>query len=225
MKTGLGKSALLLSFAIVGCFGMQDSRRSARPSGPAAETCSRGRSTSRRRTGSSIGRGPCRGRQRLSGPAAAAADRRSRSCDSRPCLANQRPPDNVDGGLVRRPRLQVGRARSKEFLVYAPPLPLKVGRAHDLGRLRRQQGPRHVRHADDDRPDARPHVLGVLPHGAGHAPHVPGARAAGSASSSRPRRTSTACAARTRRSEPRAAASARPYPINEGLVRRATLPR
>jgi hypothetical protein len=116
MKTGLGKSALLISFAIVGFSGCK-TPPFCQPLGANGGPLLKGVSTSR--TWTVTADNACQDQLQLP-PVAVSLARQP------PPVANQRPPDPVTadwcGNLVIDSSGNV-----HEFLVYAPPLPLKVG--------------------------------------------------------------------------------------------------
>jgi hypothetical protein len=124
MKTGLGKSALLLSLAIVGVTGCKNTPL-CEVLGACGGDVLAGATDFYKKDGlpdrswTVIAGGACQDQLQLP-PTPVSLVRQP------PAIANQRPPDNVTAdwcsGLVFKSDGTV-----KEFLVYAPPLPLKVG--------------------------------------------------------------------------------------------------
>jgi hypothetical protein len=124
MKTGLAKSALFVSLAIVGLSGCKP-KPFCEPLGACGGDLLAGADDFLNQDGivdrqwSVLEQGACQDQLQLP-PVAVSLARQP------PAVANQRPPDNATadwcGNLVIKPDGTV-----KEFLPYAPPLPLKVG--------------------------------------------------------------------------------------------------
>jgi hypothetical protein len=124
MKPGLAKSALLVSFAIVSFSGCKSPPFCAPFAACGGDVLAGATDFANQdglvdRSWAVVGNGACQDQLQLP-PVAVSLARQP------PAVANQRPPDNATadwcGNLVIKTTGEV-----KEFIVYAPPLPLKVG--------------------------------------------------------------------------------------------------